>query len=607
MFSFRTSARVFAALLVLALPALLLPSGLSQEAAAAGTAPAAGPSRYFPETAHLVQGAFFAFYQQTGGAARWGAPLTEQYEESGQVFQIFERGALQAISPAGPVAARALGSELVAGHPAAPPISVGAAGPDGLFINETGHTVASAFIPLWQGANGWARLGNPITDRQDEGGQPAQYFEYGHLVADATALMGVREQLQDNVRNAHSPFAPVGRAPAPGALYVDSTRHNITGGFLEVYQARGGAVAFGPPLTDEVVENGLTVQYFAAGKLSWAIDRPAGQQVQVEALGRAWMAGHSVPAAALAPAPPPTPTPLVTDTPTATVTALLPTAIPPTASATATPAPSPTATPSAGPAVPAGWQLVGRGQTTYKGSSPERTHNLSLAARRLDNVTVPAGGIFSFNRTLGPDGEKAGFVKGLIIYNGRTIEGVGGGICQVASTFFRAAFNSGFDIVERHPHSYRVSWYEPPAGFDATVFSDERVDFRFRNNLPAPILIHTVNDRKAGTLAVLIYSAARQPFTVSMDGPYTSNRVAHGPALYENDPKLPAGTIKQVEHAKDGLDAVVYRVFTDRATGKVLRKERFFSRYVPWRDIYKRGTGKTNTNPNGSGIATQKP
>jgi len=84
--------------------------------------------------------------------------------------------------------------------------------------------------------------------------------------------------------------------------------------------------------------------------------------------------------------------------------------------------------------------LVGRGTTTFRGSSAARTHNLTLAARKLDGVIVPAGAVFSFNRALGNDGASAGFVEALIIYNGQTVPGIGGGICQVASTFFRAAF-----------------------------------------------------------------------------------------------------------------------------------------------------------------------
>jgi vancomycin resistance protein YoaR len=560
---------------------LLVPAGWSAPAFAAQPAQAPGPNantQYFPATSHQVSGALLDFYGRAGGADRFGAPLTEQYQDGAQVYQIFERGALQYNPQSGAVTVRALGQELVAGRAADAPVSVGAKGPDGLFVMETGHTVGRVFAPYWQKAGTWDRFGKPISEQLVEGDRAVQYFEFGKLTADPAAPNGVREQLLDSVRAAGSPFAPAAGATDATALFIAATGHSIAGGFREVYQALGADASFGAPLTDEVLENGLMVQYFSAGKLSWSGARPAGHQVQVEAVGKDWMATHSVPAAAL--------------------------------QTVAAPVATPTATPAlqGGVKVPDGWTLVAEGQTTYKGSSAARTKNIVLAAKKLDGVTVPAGGVFSFNRSLGDDTEKAGFVKALIIYNGRTIEGIGGGICQVASTVFRAAFNSGFDIIERHPHSYRVSWYEPPVGFDATVFSDEGVDLRWRNNLPAPILMRTAIDNKAGTVTVSIYSAAQQPFTVSFDGPYTTNRKPHGAALYENDPTLPAGKVVQVEHAKDGLDVTVYRVITDKATGKVLRKDKFFSRYVPWRDVYKRGTGKsTTTNPEGSGVTVQKP
>jgi len=127
-------------------------------------------------------------------------------------------------------------------------------------------------------------------------------------------------------------------------------------------------------------------------------------------------------------------------------------------------------------------------------------------------------------------------------------------------------------------------------GFDATVFSDEGVDLRWRNNLPAPVLIRTAIDNHAGTLTVSTYSSARQSFDVSMEGPSTANPVPHGPPIYENDPTKPVGTVTQVEHAKNGLDVTLIRVRTDRATGRVLGRDRFFSHYVPWRDVFKRGT-----------------
>ncbi|HUS17134.1 MAG TPA: VanW family protein [Chloroflexia bacterium] len=452
------------------------------------------------------------------------------------------------------------------------------------YFAETGHVVRGALLDFFLKHGALARFGAPLTEQYLEGDWIYQIFDRGALQMQAgTQAVALRPLGAELLLAKNDPTLPLSGAS-----------HSINGGFREVYEALGGVEAFGAPLSDEVPENALTVQYFTAAKMSWALDRPAGQMVQVEALGREWMAQHQVPAEALQQAPPPTATEVPTATPeppSATPVPAEPSAtptVPATASPTATVAV--TATPAGGLKVPEGWSLVAKGESTYKGSSAARVHNLTLAAQRLDGVTVQPGAIFSFNRSLGDDTEKTGFVKGLIIMNGRTVEGVGGGICQVASTFFRAAFNAGFDIVERHPHSYRVSWYEPPVGIDATVFSDEHVDLRFRNNLPAPVLIRTVINAKAGTLAVLVYSQAQQPFKVTMDGPYTTNRVPHGPPIYEYDPKMKPGTVTQVDHAKDGLDVTIYRVFTDRATGKVLRREKIFSRYSPWRDIYKQGS-----------------
>ena len=62
-----------------------------------------------------------------------------------------------------------------------------------------------------------------------------------------------------------------------------------------------------------------------------------------------------------------------------------------------------------------------------------------------------------------------GYTEALIIYNGRTIEGVGGGVCQVSTTLFRTAFFAGFPIAERYPHAYRVSYYEKTAATAAML------------------------------------------------------------------------------------------------------------------------------------------
>ena len=91
-----------------------------------------------------------------------------------------------------------------------------------------------------------------------------------------------------------------------------------------------------------------------------------------------------------------------------------------------------------------------------------------------------------------------GYAEALIIYNGKTITGVGGGVCQVSTTLFRTAFFAGYPIVERNAHAYRVHYYEQTAtgydhfmaGLDATVYFP-LVDLKFTNDRPYWLLMET--------------------------------------------------------------------------------------------------------------------
>src|SRR5512143_1895713 len=118
-------------------------------------------------------------------------------------------------------------------------------------------------------------------------------------------------------------------------------------------------------------------------------------------------------------------------------------------------------------------ELVSTGQTFYAGSSAERMKNINAAAASQHGVIVKPGEVYSFNQNLGDVSLDNGYAEALIIYNGQTVKGVGGGVCQVSTTAFRAAFAGGYPIIERWPHAYRVGWYERGfgPGLDSTVFS----------------------------------------------------------------------------------------------------------------------------------------
>ncbi|MGE5464623.1 MAG: VanW family protein, partial [Syntrophothermus sp.] len=137
-------------------------------------------------------------------------------------------------------------------------------------------------------------------------------------------------------------------------------------------------------------------------------------------------------------------------------------------------------------------ELVAAQTSYFYGSSAERMQNIQAASSQFHGVLVAPGETFSMGEHMGDVSLENGFAEALIIYGGRTIKGVGGGVCQVSTTLFRTVFNAGYPVVERVPHAYRVGYYEQTpnggidprlAGLDATVYFP-LVDFKFTNDTP---------------------------------------------------------------------------------------------------------------------------
>jgi vancomycin resistance protein YoaR len=232
--------------------------------------------------------------------------------------------------------------------------------------------------------------------------------------------------------------------------------------------------------------------------------------------------------------------------------------------------------------------VVGEATTYFKGSSEARVRNIRLAAEKFHGVVVPPDAVFSFNQYLGPVNAEAGFEDSLIISGDRTAVGIGGGICQVSTTAFRAAFFGGYEILERWAHGYRVTWYETGSGpgLDATIYTPD-VDFKFRNDTGHYLLIQTYTDPEAGTLVFRFYGTPTGRL-VTMEGPFEENVVAHGPDVYREDATLPKGRTEQVDWARDGVDVTVRRTVTEGDA--VIHQDTFFSRYQPWQAVYLVGT-----------------
>ena len=226
----------------------------------------------------------------------------------------------------------------------------------------------------------------------------------------------------------------------------------------------------------------------------------------------------------------------------------------------------------------------------FAGSSPERMHNIAIASAPFHGLLIAPGETLSMAEVLGDISLDTGYAEALIIYGNRTIKGVGGGVCQVSTTLYRTAFSGGFGIVERHPHAYRVSYYEqgassPGPGFDATVYVP-LVDFKFTNDTDHWLLSETYI---YGSQLLWKFYSTGDGRQVQISAPQISNKVEAPKPLYKLNPDLKEGKIKQVDFEADGLDVIVTRTVT--RGDDVLHRDTIKTHYLPWRAIYEYGPG----------------
>ena len=242
-------------------------------------------------------------------------------------------------------------------------------------------------------------------------------------------------------------------------------------------------------------------------------------------------------------------------------------------------------------------ELIWSETSYFYGSSQARIQNIQAASARFHGVLVAPGETFSMGATMGDVSLDNGFAEALIIYGGRTIKGVGGGVCQVSTTLFRAVFNAGFPVVQRTPHAYRVSYYEETssggidprlAGLDATVYFP-LVDFKFTNDSPYWILMETYMG--TGSLTWKFYST-KDGRSVTWDTTGVTNVVPAPQPSFEENPELRKNEMKQVDWAANGADVTVTR--TVMRDGAVLFQDQFVTHYEPWQAICEYGPDSKN-------------
>jgi len=231
-------------------------------------------------------------------------------------------------------------------------------------------------------------------------------------------------------------------------------------------------------------------------------------------------------------------------------------------------------------------ELIGQGRTTFYGSSDKRVHNIRTGAEAISGSLVAPGEVFSTANALGRVNRATGYLPELVIKGDKTVPEYGGGLCQIATTMFRVALSSGMEIVERHNHAYRVGYYEPPVGMDATIYIPSP-DMKWRNNTSKWILIQY---SLSGYRLAFNFYGTKDNRKVFISSPRVYNIKSPPKPKFIKDPSLKPGQKIKEEGAHPGSDAVFrYRVIKN---GEVLIDTKIHSHYQPWAARYRIGPPK---------------
>lgn len=191
--------------------------------------------------------------------------------------------------------------------------------------------------------------------------------------------------------------------------------------------------------------------------------------------------------------------------------------------------------------------------TNYNAGDVGRTNNLKIASTKTNNLVLMPGEIFSFNKVVGKRTVEEGYKDAKIYENGKVVDGLAGGICQVSSTLYDAALLANLEIVERYNHQFTTSYL--PGGKDATVVYGIK-DLKFKNNREYPIKI--VTSIGGGTLTYSIYGIQQANEYNIVITPVITSRIANK-TITEVDKSLAPGRSVTVQAGHSGQRVTTYK------------------------------------------------
>ena len=212
--------------------------------------------------------------------------------------------------------------------------------------------------------------------------------------------------------------------------------------------------------------------------------------------------------------------------------------------------------------------VLGTFTTSYSSSGSSRSKNVSNGCALIDGTTLYPGETFSTYEAVKPFSEENGYYMAGSYLNGKVVDSIGGGICQVSTTLYNAVLRAELEVTERHNHSMIVTYVDPSA--DAAIAESSGKDFQFVNNTDYPVYIEGRTENKKITFTIYGVETRDPKRTVTYESEVLEKNVPQQDEIVQ-DPSQPVGYI-QVSSAHIGYKAQLWKVVKEG--GKEVSREK---------------------------------
>ena len=231
--------------------------------------------------------------------------------------------------------------------------------------------------------------------------------------------------------------------------------------------------------------------------------------------------------------------------------------------------------------------VLGTYTTDFSSSSEARANNIRVGSSKLGNHLLMPGEVLSGYEQMQPFTAANGYQIAHAYENGRVVDSVGGGSCQIATTLYNAALRAEIEIPQRQNHSMTVSYV--PASCDAAIAGTYK-DIKIKNNLDTPIYVEAYTNGRKLTFTIWGQDKRDKKRTIEFVPEILSSTPAG--ITYKDDPSLPVGKEVKESTGHDGRTSKLWKVVKENGV-EVERTLLSTDRYAVSNHIYRRGTGQT--------------